>query len=195
MGAAEKARPGGRGWRCRASAARRDWQRVPAVFQPIGDLGSGEPVGVEALTRFGIEPHWSPDRRFAVLHRVASGIELERAAVRGALGYLPAMPSGSFLMVNVGPAAVVHLGVLWTLADTDPRRVAVELTEHVPADDSPAVRKAHTSLRRGDGPLAVDDPGAGFAGLSHSVELVPASSRRTWCSSGGPAETRCVAAW
>lgn len=140
------------------------------VFQPIVELGSGRPVGYEALTRF--DDRTPPDRVFGEAGRVGLAVDLEIAALAAALRASDALPADTWLSLNASPAVILQSGELEALLRAPGRPVVLEITEHVVIDDYKAVRRALAKL----GPnvsLAVDDAGAGFASLRHVVELAP----------------------
>jgi EAL domain-containing protein (putative c-di-GMP-specific phosphodiesterase class I)/CheY-like chemotaxis protein len=140
------------------------------VLQPIVDLGSLAVVGYEALTRFtdGVRP----DLRFSEAASVGLGDDYELAAIEAALAAASHLPQDVFLSLNMSPGLVLGCGRrLRKMIRATDRRVILELTEHVPIDDYPALRKAIKAL--GDADLAVDDAGAGYASLRHILELRP----------------------
>jgi diguanylate cyclase len=55
------------------------------VFQPIVDVRDGTVHGVEALSRFDLEPRRGPDYWFEAAWKTGLGLELELAALRSAL--------------------------------------------------------------------------------------------------------------
>jgi EAL domain-containing protein (putative c-di-GMP-specific phosphodiesterase class I)/DNA-binding response OmpR family regulator len=141
------------------------------VYQPIVALGSREPVGFEALTRFrdGVPP----DTRFAEARAVGLAAEYEFAAVRAAIDGADNLPPETFLSLNLSPEVVLSQGrpLRQVLARTK-RRIVIEVTEHAQILDYEAFRRAVRRL--GDVRLAVDDAGAGYASLRHILELGPA---------------------
>ena len=143
------------------------------VFQPIADLVTGDVVGVEALARFHCEPHRPPDVWFAEAASVGRGVELELAAVSAALRRLSDLPSAGFLSVNVsaGTAALPELARL--LEPVPGTSVVLELTEHARIDDYDRLLEMLAPLRRHGVRIAVDDAGAGYAGLRHIMSLRP----------------------
>ncbi len=143
------------------------------LFQPVVDLRSGELVGVEALARFLPGPYRPPDAWFAEAHRVGRGVELEHAAVRAALSHSDELPPDCFIAVNVGALAIASPEMPRVLDRFDARRVVLELTEHLKADDAPQLRRALATLRERGVHLAIDDVGSGFSGLSLIVRLAP----------------------
>jgi len=128
---------------------------------------------VEALARFSCEPRRAPDQWFAEAAQVGLGIELELAAIDSALGRLPELPADAFLSVNVSPqtAETPDLGEL--LQGEPCQRVVLELTEHVKVENYDTLVTAIERLREQGVRLAIDDAGAGFAGLAHILRLRP----------------------
>jgi EAL domain-containing protein (putative c-di-GMP-specific phosphodiesterase class I) len=143
------------------------------VFQPIVELGSGAVVGVEALARFASDPVRSPDIWFAEAHRVGLGSGLELAAIRAALTELSELPGWVFLAINVGPDVLVSRSFTRLLHAVDASRVVIELTEHSRIEDYRPIQQAVASLRAAGARLALDDTGAGYAGLNHILKLTP----------------------
>ncbi|MFL6101145.1 MAG: EAL domain-containing protein, partial [Actinomycetales bacterium] len=146
---------------------------ITMVFQPIVDVAEGRLVGCEALARFTTPPVQAPDRWFAEADLVGLGIELETTAVALALRELPRLPSHAFLAVNVSPSTAVSPVLHELLARSDMSRIVLELTEHVPVEDYEAVSSGLTALRSRGVRLALDDTGAGYAGLRHLLGLRP----------------------
>jgi EAL domain-containing protein (putative c-di-GMP-specific phosphodiesterase class I)/ActR/RegA family two-component response regulator len=141
------------------------------VFQPIVDLAKGLVVGIEALSRFSAEPLQGPNRWFAEADQVGLRVELELAAARAAIDRLEDVEGGLFLSLNVSPKALPFCGVL--ADDIDPRRLVVEITEHAAIDDYDAVGVHLDRLRTRGVRVAVDDAGAGFASMRHTLQLSP----------------------
>jgi len=143
------------------------------VFQPIVVVGDGTVVGCEALARFPHEPAFGPDRWFADAEHVGLGLGLELSAVRAALRQLDEIPAELFMTVNVSPATVLSGELDAVLAQVDPGRIVLELTEHVPVEDYEAVNRALAAPRERGVRLALDDTGAGYAGFRHLLGLKP----------------------
>lgn len=150
-----------------------DEDRIEMVFQPVVDLRTGRIVGVEALARFRTEVVRPPDEWFADAVTVGLAAEMELAAIAAALRRVPDLPPTVRLSVNVSPVVAMTEGFGACIAGAPKDRLVVELTEHVPIDDyGPLV--AHLESFRSEGVLvAVDDAGAGYAGLQHIVALRP----------------------
>jgi PAS domain S-box-containing protein len=138
------------------------------VFQPVVDLHSGAVVGHEALTRFA--DGTAPDATFAEAARVGLGHELERSCLAAAVEAARGLPAGTWLSLNVSPSLVLHDGIAALLASAD-RQVVLEITEHAPVDDYRELNRALAALPGVQ--VSVDDAGAGYASLTHILELRP----------------------
>ena len=140
------------------------------VYQPIVEMATGETVGFESLSRF--TDRTPPDVRFAQADAAGRGLELETACLVASVEGARDLPAGAWISLNVSPALVSapdRLGRIIAAAD---RRVVLEITEHVPIDDYARLVAALRGLD-GDVRLAVDDAGAGYAGLKHILEIRP----------------------
>jgi hypothetical protein len=74
--------------------------------------------------------------------------------------------------VNLSPSSLLSQEVLRAL----PHRLddlVIEITEHELLSDDPAIGEAIADLRGRGARLAVDDTGAGYAGLTHVIRLQP----------------------
>lgn len=148
-----------------------DERLLEPVFQPIVDLTSGLTVGFEALTRFSAEPAQSPDRWFAEADEVGLRVELELAAARMAITRFAEVNQSSYLSLNASP---VTLPSCFNLVEVlEPGRIVIEITEHAAIDDYEALAPALNQLRERGALIAVDDAGAGFASLRHTLLLSP----------------------
>lgn len=143
------------------------------VFQPIADLRSGRVLGVEALARFDTEPACPPDEWFAEAAEVGLGVELELAAVRAALACLDELPADVFLSVNVAPSTASDPALHRLIDEVPGERLVFELTEHTRIDDYARLAGTLDGLRERRARIAIDDAGAGYAGLQHVLSLRP----------------------
>lgn len=151
------------------SATGVDLDGLTSVFQPLVELASGQTVGWEALARFGDAT--PPLVRLAQASAAGRRQELEMRAADRAVAEARGLPGEEFLAINVSPALVLerHMDLSRLLEEAD-RPVVVELTEHEPVADYPALRRA---LRILGARVSVDDAGAGFATLRHVMVLEP----------------------
>jgi EAL domain-containing protein (putative c-di-GMP-specific phosphodiesterase class I) len=138
------------------------------VFQPIVELATGRIVGYEALTRFadGV----TPTERFADASLLGIGRELELACARRSLEAAVDLPDGVWIGVNTSPGILLHGSELATILGTTPRDIVLEITEHAAVPDYALLHAAIADLGRGVR-VAVDDAGAGYAGLQRILEL------------------------
>jgi len=144
------------------------------VVQPIRRLVSSEVVGFEALSRFGSDT-MSTAEWFEAAHSCGLGAELEIAALRQAV--LHAWPAvagrgDAYLAINVSPSTLGHPDAIHLLGQLPADRVVVELTEHELITDSHHLG-ALVRIRSAGMRIAIDDVGAGFAGLQRLLTLRP----------------------
>lgn len=145
---------------------------VTMVYQPIMELRSRQIVGWEALARFHSLPLRPPNEWFAEAVELELGVQLELMAIRSAMRSLPDVPEGAYLSVNCSPRAAVSPELGTTLGAHAPRMV-VEITEHEAIEDYSALATALEELRTLGVRIAIDDAGAGFASLRHTLLLRP----------------------
>ena len=146
---------------------------VTMAFQPITDLATDAVVGVEALARFAGPPDRPPNEWFAEAAAVGLGAELELAAVRAALSAVDRFSQEIFVSVNVSPSTTVSPELVELVANAPAHRIVVELTEHHRIDCYDTLLEALDRLRAHGARIAVDDAGAGHAGLQHILRLHP----------------------
>jgi EAL domain-containing protein (putative c-di-GMP-specific phosphodiesterase class I)/CheY-like chemotaxis protein len=142
-------------------------------FQPIVDIGTGAVVGSEALARFTDEPARPPNERFREAADIGLGVELELAAIRMALAEVGNAPEGTYISVNASHRTAMHAGLLELLDEAPVERLVVEITEHEPVEDYEALTSGLRLLRRRGVRIAIDDAGAGFSSLRHTLRLAP----------------------
>ena len=142
------------------------------VVQPIADLRRGTVVGYEALSRFS--GGGSPVRWFQLADRVGLGAELEAMALRAALARRSSLPSNAFLSVNVSPRHLVSAAVRRVLEAAAPLHgIVIELTEQHAVEDAEALSEALAWLCGVGAHIALDDVGAGYAGLQWLLQFRP----------------------
>jgi len=134
-------------------------------------LASGRIVGFEALARFPLPNGRRPDVWFAQAHGCGLGAQLEAAAIRAALEP-GGRPPDVHLAINVSPSALGS-DLVQTALGTVLDGIVIEITEHefVPNDGS--LTEAVASLRERGAMIAIDDAGAGHAGLQQLMAVRP----------------------
>jgi len=142
------------------------------VYQPVYSLTDGDLLGVEALTRFDVEPYRTPDRWFAAAALSGHGTDLEVAAIEEAVKGTTDLPRDVVLSVNASPATLGDPRLLDLFRSTD-RQFVVEITEHAVVEDYHLLQHTVHDLRALGVQIAVDDAGAGISSLRHIVQLAP----------------------
>jgi diguanylate cyclase (GGDEF)-like protein len=146
-------------------------ERIKPVFQPVVDLASGNLVGYEALARFASSTERSPQAWFARAHSCGLGAEFDAAAIRAAL--LPiGRPLDTHLALNVSPSALTSEPVAEALP-SDLTGLVIEITEHEFVPDDETLATAVAELRNRGAQIAIDDTGAGYAGLKQMMRVKP----------------------
>lgn len=140
--------------------------------QPIVDLGTRETVGFEALARFRSLPPRPPNEWFAEAAALELGTQLELASIERAVALLPALPETAYLSVNCSYRTVA-VPELLALLEADAKRLVVEITEHEPVEDYDQLASSLQPLRDLGVRIAIDDAGAGYASLRHTLALGP----------------------
>jgi diguanylate cyclase (GGDEF)-like protein len=160
-----------------AEVIARGWLRP--VYQPIIELRSGAVLGVEGLIRpVSPAPFADPASLFAAATASGHLVALDLMCLETIVAGAAQLPSGAFLSVNVSPATIEApefstAALLSILARHGfaPERLVLELTEQQPVTDLERVRLKLDTCRGAGIRLAVDDVGAGNAGLRLLAEL------------------------
>jgi EAL domain-containing protein (putative c-di-GMP-specific phosphodiesterase class I) len=150
-----------------------DTQAIQPTFQPVVSLEDGVIRAYEALARFDEERFPNPVDAFTAANEAGLGVPLELLAIEKAFEHLDDLPDGAFLSANLSVEALLTPRVQATLLSHASQRIAVELTEHAQVHDYPALIAVTDRLRAAGIAIAVDDTGAGFASLSHILQLRP----------------------
>jgi diguanylate cyclase (GGDEF)-like protein len=145
--------------------------RLSVVFQPIVDLQTGRVAGFEALARVDSTPPKPPNEWFGLARRCGLAPQLEALAVTRALA-APDRPADAYLSLNLDPSVLGSTPVIGALP-ADLRGIVIEITEEEAVLDPDQVRAELAELRARGARIAVDDAGAGYAGLQHIVRLQP----------------------
>jgi EAL domain-containing protein (putative c-di-GMP-specific phosphodiesterase class I)/ActR/RegA family two-component response regulator len=145
------------------------------AFQPIVRCTSRQVFGYEALLRTNEPTLPHPAAVLDAADRLSKGKELGRA-IRDAAGRaFAAAPPDATLFVNLHPHDVLDDAML------DPKtplsliapRVVLEITERAAIHDVLDARERVAALRRIGFRIAIDDLGAGYAGLTAFAHLEP----------------------
>lgn len=149
------------------------------AYQPIVSLREQRVVAYEALCR-SASPHLSgPQGLLEAAERLDRVFELGRTIRYRAIAALDHLPRETPLFVNLHPKEIFddHL-----LDPTDPfaihaERIVLEVTERRALDDLGDVAARARVLKDHGYRVAVDDLGAGYAGLSSFAHLTPSVAK------------------
>ena len=145
---------------------------ITPAFQPVMEVATGRVAGYEALARFAARAR-PPAATCGSPRRTAAGSapRSRRARSRAALA-VPGRPAGTFLALNVSPAALLSPEVKRALPfELD--GIVIELTEHEAFHEDGALELELAALRERGARIALDDAGAGYAGLQQLIRLRP----------------------
>jgi EAL domain-containing protein (putative c-di-GMP-specific phosphodiesterase class I) len=156
-------------------------QRLTAWFQPILDLREGRIFGFEAVIRGPSDsPLHSPANLFAIAERCGRLVELDLLCRAVNIRAFARLRLEGRLFLNVTPATLLEPNFppgftrrFLKKLGLSPDRVVIELTEHHPIDDYNLMRQAIAYYRDMGFAVAIDDLGAGYAGLRLWSELRP----------------------
>jgi diguanylate cyclase (GGDEF)-like protein len=144
---------------------------VTPVFQPIVDLATGRVAGYEGLSRFPADGGRRPDEWFDLARRCGLGPLLQALALRRMIE-IPGRPSGTWLSLNLDAGALATDAVQGALPH-DLTGFVIEVTEQELPPDDDALQRTLAGLRERGAKIALDDAGAGYAGLQHVVRIRP----------------------
>jgi PAS domain S-box-containing protein len=146
---------------------------VDIALQPIIDLSTGRLSGVEALSRF--RDGRPADVWFREAVEAGMALDLDRLTFTAALDLLPTLPDTCVLSINATPELLVDETFRQRLLapGLPGERLIIEITEHVRISSYEEIATSLAPLRERGIRLAVDDTGAGFASLSHVLQLRP----------------------
>lgn len=144
---------------------------INPVFQPLVALATGQVSGYEALTRFKQPPRRFPDQWFNLAARVGMSGALEAHAIKKALD-VPNRPPGTYLSLNLSPSTLRAPEVQAVLPH-DLTGLVIEVTEHELVADDAELAADLSAVRARGARIAVDDAGAGYAGLQQLMRVAP----------------------
>lgn len=153
------------------------------VFQPVVRLADGALHGFEALVRWQ-HPHRGPIAPTAFLPIAEDSglagevgdVVLDRA-VETMTTLWAEHGSGCTVTLNAGaaqlkdPAFGAHVLAKLRAHGIDPKRLQIDVTEHVLVDANQQIRSTLNALRAAGVAVALDDFGTGHAALAHLKEL------------------------
>lgn len=156
-------------------------RRLSPLYQPVVLLREQRILGYEAMIRGPSDsPLLSPAALFDCAHRAGRLCELELACREVCVEQFHRLGLPGKVFLNASPASLAQPGqrpggTLDALrrAGLTPERVVIELTEQFPLQDYRDMREATRHYRTMGLEIAIDDLGAGYAGLRRWSELRP----------------------
>lgn len=170
--------PGQSGTRNRAvltAALTRALAELRLYFQPVVSVANRCVWGYEALLR-SCEPSVpTPDAVLGAAETLSQLAPLGRRVRELAATAAASLPTSNRLLVNIHPLDLVDPDLLDARAPLSEHaaRVILEVTERASLQDPGAVERALVTLRTLGYGVAVDDLGAGYAGLLSLLHLRP----------------------
>jgi diguanylate cyclase len=146
---------------------------LQAVYQPIYSLTTGQIIGFEGLVRpSGDSGFASPTALFVAAEATRRTVELDIVCARAVLAGSAELGEGRYLSINLSPRTLesdafspLEILALARRYGLEPNQLVVELTEREAIDDLTRLQQAIATLRRHEVRVAIDDVGAGNAGL------------------------------
>ncbi|HTX70382.1 MAG TPA: EAL domain-containing protein [Thermoleophilia bacterium] len=157
-------------------------EQVSSVFHPIVNLKDFEAIGYEILSRGPQESELHrPDALFEVARTEGRVAELDRLCRRTACHAGQYLPEHALRFINTEPLTMfLHShgeSFVQEFVDVTPSSVrgltVIEITENSVIDDFDRMRDMVRQLRAHGFRVAIDDAGAGYAGLQTMVEIEP----------------------
>ena len=145
------------------------------AFQPIVSLGQRRVIAYEALVRSSEATLPHPGALLDAAERLGRLKDIGRAVRRCVGQTLPQMPADAMAFVNLHPDDLLDPDLYDTAAPLSATagRVVLEVTERASLDGVHDLVERTAQLRRMGYRIAVDDLGAGYAGLSSLARLEP----------------------
>jgi EAL domain-containing protein (putative c-di-GMP-specific phosphodiesterase class I) len=141
-------------------------------YHPIVVADTGRVFGYEALARGLRRSLRSPEVMFDVAAEANLLWELSRLCRSKALEGMARLEPGELLFLNVDPHDFAD-PEFSEIANHDPHRVVIEITERTAIKDYPWLRDRLQAFRARGYRFAVDDAGSGYAGLGSIANLEP----------------------
>ena len=157
-------------------------QLLTCVFQPIVSLKDFEAIGYELLSRGPRDSDLHrPDALFDIARSEGRVTELDRLCRRTASRAGEDLPEGCLRFVNTEPMTMfMHSqgdSFVQEFVEVTPSSLrgltVIEVTENSVIDDFDRMRDIVRRLRAHGFRVAIDDAGAGYAGLQTMVEIEP----------------------
>lgn len=154
---------------------RRALDTLTMVFQPIVRHSTRETWAFEALARCGETSLRGPGDMIGAAARLNRTHELGRAIRAAVAQAIPKMEDHHLVFVNLDPRELEDENLYSPSAPLSryARRIVIELTERARLEDIARLSERVSALREMGFRFAVDDLGAGYAGLQTFVHIRP----------------------
>jgi EAL domain-containing protein (putative c-di-GMP-specific phosphodiesterase class I) len=148
---------------------------IRLAYQPILRASDGSLFGYEALLRSDEPTLPHPGAILDASDKLGRRVELGRAIRAQAAGVMATVPEQGSLFLNLHPHDLIDdlLGSPDSALAKIARRVVLEITERASLDDVKDLRPRVARLREMGFRIAIDDMGAGYAGLNSFAQLEP----------------------
>ena len=153
--------------------------QLRAVYQPIYSLRTGAVTGFEGLVRLGLDAEFDdPTALFVAAEATSRTIELDVVCAKTVLASAHDLRPEQYLSINLSPRTLesdafspLEVLALARRHGVPPEQLVIELTEREAVEDLKSLRAAVATLRRQGVRIALDDIGAGNAGLRLLSEI------------------------
>lgn len=143
------------------------------VYQPIFSLTSGRVIGFEGLVRLSPGAEFpDPSSLFIAAEATRRTVELDVVSATAVLSGARGLRPGAYLSINLSPRTLesdafspLEVLALVRRYGIEPDQLVVELTEREAIENLGRLQNAVATLRRHGVRIAIDDVGAGNAGL------------------------------
>jgi EAL domain-containing protein (putative c-di-GMP-specific phosphodiesterase class I)/CheY-like chemotaxis protein len=145
------------------------------AYQPIVDYRAKRIVGFEALVRTSEPTLPHPGALFSAAERLGRVLEVG-LAIRGHIAKTLAGAEGpADIFINLHPRDLLDESLYSPESPLAPfaRRIVLEITERAALDDAADIPARIDRLRKLGFRIAIDDLGAGYAGLTYFAQLTP----------------------
>lgn len=145
------------------------------AYQPIVEFSKQRPLAYEALLRSSAPEVKGPGDVLALAEKTGRLFDLGRAIRRAVAGELPGLDNGTDVFVNLHPADLEDPELYQPGAPLTAfaRRVVLEITERASVAHDEDLTTHIDALRALGYRVAVDDLGAGYAGLTTLARIQP----------------------
>lgn len=148
-------------------------RQLDYVYQPIVSSESHGVMAYEALCRPRHTAFPGPADLFETAEHAGRVIELGRVCRAKSAMPLPELPDGCALFLNLHPRELDEALVREPAIGEWAKRLVLEITETAAIEDYERVRRIIGALRECGCRIALDDLGAGYAGLNSLAQLAP----------------------